>query len=179
MCRRLFITAAIRAGRPPHIAQVIAGRANVTTTMGYHAICPAGRWRPIAPPSPVADRCDLPRSTAPPPTPRGRTSWATSNAAGSPSEPALAPTALTASTSTPASATSHISAERADPSLVTCAATSPQRAHRRADVYGQDEQETTPGERRLRQGRLPPQQQGPPAEEHPQREPGPDGLGER
>ncbi|MFF3543301.1 tyrosine-type recombinase/integrase [Streptomyces platensis] len=39
--RRLFITDAIRAGLPPHIAQVIAGHANINTTMGYNAIYPA------------------------------------------------------------------------------------------------------------------------------------------
>ncbi|MGW3099857.1 tyrosine-type recombinase/integrase [Streptomyces sp. NPDC001102] len=38
--RRLFITDAIRSGLPPHIAQVIAGYANINTTMGYNAICP-------------------------------------------------------------------------------------------------------------------------------------------
>ncbi|WP_234432918.1 site-specific integrase [Streptomyces sp. NRRL S-1824] len=39
--RRLFITDAIRSGLPPHIAQAIAGHANINTTMGYHAIYPA------------------------------------------------------------------------------------------------------------------------------------------
>jgi len=34
--RRLFITDAIRSGLPPHIAQVIAGHANINTTMGYN-----------------------------------------------------------------------------------------------------------------------------------------------
>ncbi|MFD4791315.1 tyrosine-type recombinase/integrase [Streptomyces sp. NPDC058459] len=38
--RRLFITDAIRSGLPPHIAQVIAGHANINTTMGYNAIYP-------------------------------------------------------------------------------------------------------------------------------------------
>lgn len=33
--RRLFITDATRSGLPPHIAQVIAGHANINTTMGY------------------------------------------------------------------------------------------------------------------------------------------------
>ncbi|MFF2165427.1 tyrosine-type recombinase/integrase [Streptomyces sp. NPDC058175] len=39
--RRIFITDAIRSGLPPHIAQVIAGHANINTTMGYNAIYPA------------------------------------------------------------------------------------------------------------------------------------------
>jgi hypothetical protein len=39
--RRMFITDAIRSGLPPHIAQVIAGHANINTTMGYHAVYPA------------------------------------------------------------------------------------------------------------------------------------------
>ncbi|MGA5559502.1 tyrosine-type recombinase/integrase [Streptomyces lavendulocolor] len=38
--RRMFITDAIRTGLPPHIAQVIAGHANINTTMGYHAVYP-------------------------------------------------------------------------------------------------------------------------------------------
>jgi hypothetical protein len=39
--RRIFITDAIRSGLPPHIAQVIAGHADINTTMGYNAIYPA------------------------------------------------------------------------------------------------------------------------------------------
>ncbi|MFD5428269.1 tyrosine-type recombinase/integrase [Streptomyces sp. NPDC127084] len=38
--RRIFITDAIHTGLPPHIAQVIAGHANINTTMGYNAIYP-------------------------------------------------------------------------------------------------------------------------------------------
>lgn len=38
--RRIFITDAIRSGLPPHIAQVIAGHADINTTMGYNAIYP-------------------------------------------------------------------------------------------------------------------------------------------
>ncbi|MFI2207910.1 site-specific integrase [Streptomyces sp. NPDC020192] len=34
--RRIFITDAIRSGLPPHIAQVIAGHADINTTMGYN-----------------------------------------------------------------------------------------------------------------------------------------------
>lgn len=34
--RRMFITDAIRSGLPPHIAQVIAGHADINTTMGYN-----------------------------------------------------------------------------------------------------------------------------------------------
>ncbi|MFF3354166.1 tyrosine-type recombinase/integrase [Streptomyces sp. NPDC002917] len=36
--RRMFITDAIRTGLPPHIAQVVAGHANINTVMGYNAI---------------------------------------------------------------------------------------------------------------------------------------------
>ncbi|MGW0476217.1 tyrosine-type recombinase/integrase [Streptomyces coeruleorubidus] len=36
--RRIFITDAIRSGLPPHIAQVIAGHADINTTMGYNSI---------------------------------------------------------------------------------------------------------------------------------------------
>ncbi|WP_329536814.1 integrase (plasmid) [Streptomyces sp. NBC_01450] len=36
----MFITDAIRTGLPPHIAQVIAGHANINTTMGYNAVYP-------------------------------------------------------------------------------------------------------------------------------------------
>ncbi|MGW6924620.1 tyrosine-type recombinase/integrase [Streptomyces sp. NPDC054950] len=39
--RRIFITDAIRSGLPPHIAQVIAGHADINTTMGQNAIYPA------------------------------------------------------------------------------------------------------------------------------------------
>jgi hypothetical protein len=38
--RRIFITDAIMNGLPPHIAQIIAGHASITTTMGYKAIYP-------------------------------------------------------------------------------------------------------------------------------------------
>ncbi|WP_328966137.1 tyrosine-type recombinase/integrase [Streptomyces virginiae] len=38
--RRMFITDAIRTGLPPHIAQVIAGHADINTTMGYNAVHP-------------------------------------------------------------------------------------------------------------------------------------------
>ncbi|MFD3476682.1 tyrosine-type recombinase/integrase [Streptomyces sp. NPDC058695] len=38
--RRMFITDAIRTGLPPHIAQVIAGHADINTTMGYNAVYP-------------------------------------------------------------------------------------------------------------------------------------------
>jgi site-specific recombinase XerD len=38
--RCLFITNAIRSGLPPQIAQVTAGHANISTTMGYNAIYP-------------------------------------------------------------------------------------------------------------------------------------------
>jgi len=38
--RRLFITDAIMNGMPPHIAQLVAGHADINTTMGYKAVYP-------------------------------------------------------------------------------------------------------------------------------------------
>ena len=38
--RRMFITDAILAGLPPHIAQVIAGHRDVNVTLGYKAVYP-------------------------------------------------------------------------------------------------------------------------------------------
>jgi len=38
--RRLFITDAIMHGMPPHIAQLVAGHADINTTMGYKAVYP-------------------------------------------------------------------------------------------------------------------------------------------
>lgn len=38
--RRIFITDAIMHGLPPHIAQVLAGHANINTTIGYKAVYP-------------------------------------------------------------------------------------------------------------------------------------------
>ena len=39
--RRIFVTDAIMNGLPPHIAQVICGHRDISTTMGYKAIYPA------------------------------------------------------------------------------------------------------------------------------------------
>jgi site-specific recombinase XerD len=38
--RRVFVTDAIMSGLPPHIAQVICGHADISTTLGYKAIYP-------------------------------------------------------------------------------------------------------------------------------------------
>jgi hypothetical protein len=38
--RRLFITDAVMNGMPPHIAQLVAGHADINTTMGYKAVYP-------------------------------------------------------------------------------------------------------------------------------------------
>jgi hypothetical protein len=38
--RRIFITDAVMSGRPPHIAQVIAGHRDINVTMGYKAVYP-------------------------------------------------------------------------------------------------------------------------------------------
>jgi integrase len=38
--RRLFITDAVMNGMPPHIAQLVAGHAQISTTMGYKAVYP-------------------------------------------------------------------------------------------------------------------------------------------
>ncbi|MCX4649562.1 MULTISPECIES: tyrosine-type recombinase/integrase [unclassified Streptomyces] len=85
--RRIFITDAIRTGLPPHIA-VIAGHANINTTMGYNAVYPTETIEATVPSSPAAATCAPLRNTALPPTPSGRTSSATSNAARSLSAPA-------------------------------------------------------------------------------------------
>ncbi len=99
--RRMFITDAIRTGPPPHIAEVIAGHANINTTMGYNGIYPTGTIE--AHRSFIARRRTL-RPAEEYRTPTDAESWATSNAASSPSAPAPAPMARPASTSTPASA---------------------------------------------------------------------------
>ena len=39
--RRIFVTNAVMNGLPPHIAQVICGHRDISTTMGYKAIYPA------------------------------------------------------------------------------------------------------------------------------------------
>jgi hypothetical protein len=39
--RRIFVTDAVLNGLPPHIAQVICGHRDISTTMGYKAIYPA------------------------------------------------------------------------------------------------------------------------------------------
>ena len=102
--RRIFITEAIMNGMPPHIAQLVAGHADINATMGYKAVYPEeainahrafiARRRALRPA----------RNTAPPPTRNGRSSSATSSAARSPSATAAAPTGPAASTSTAASA---------------------------------------------------------------------------
>ena len=38
--RRIFITDAVLNGMPPHIAQLVAGHADINTTMGYKAVYP-------------------------------------------------------------------------------------------------------------------------------------------
>ncbi|MFD4503687.1 tyrosine-type recombinase/integrase [Streptomyces sp. NPDC058457] len=38
--RRIFVTDAIMSGLPPHIAQIIVGHKNISTTMGYKAVYP-------------------------------------------------------------------------------------------------------------------------------------------
>ena len=79
-------------GMPPHIAQLIVGHRDINTTMGYKAVYPEeaisghrafiARRRALRPA----------RNTAPPPTPNGKNSSATSNAATSRSATAAAPT---------------------------------------------------------------------------------------
>jgi hypothetical protein len=102
--RRIFITDAVLNGLPPHIAQVIAGHRDINVTMGYKAVTPTRPSRPIGPSSPAAARCAPARNTAPPPTPNGSSSSATSNDARSPPEPAAARSRPPAPTSTHASA---------------------------------------------------------------------------
>ncbi|WP_245766939.1 hypothetical protein [Streptomyces colonosanans] len=86
-------------GMPPHIAQLAAGHRDINTTMGYKAAYPEevinGHRAFIA-------RRGAARSTEPLPTRSGRSSSATSNAAGSPWATAAAPTEPAASTGTDA-----------------------------------------------------------------------------
>ncbi|MFF5964748.1 tyrosine-type recombinase/integrase [Streptomyces collinus] len=101
--RRIFITDAIRSGLPPHIAQVIAGHADINTTMGYNAIYPAEAIE--AHRAFIARR----RSQRPseeyrtPPRRNGTLSSGTSNAANSRSVSAPAPSEPRVSMNTPAS----------------------------------------------------------------------------
>ena len=102
--RRIFVTDAVMNGLPPHIAQVICGHRDISTTMGYKAIYPAEaieahrgvhRPPPAGPPQrgiPDTDRGGMGRSSSP-----------TSKNASCPPAPAPAPSARRASTSTPAS----------------------------------------------------------------------------
>ena len=102
--RRMFITDAILAGLPPHIAQVIAGHRDVNVTLGYKAVYPdeviknhlafLARRRTLRPSEEY--RCQ--------PTKNGQSSSATSNAAKSRPEPAGERSPPRASTNTPASA---------------------------------------------------------------------------
>src|SRR6201984_3080691 len=88
--RRIFITDAVMNGLPPHIAQIIAGHRDINVTLGYKAVYPdeaiqshlafLARRRALPPPD----------EYAPPPTPNGRNSSATSSVARSPSAPAVA-----------------------------------------------------------------------------------------
>jgi hypothetical protein len=91
--RRIFITDAVMNGMP--------------TSTPLWATKPSTPTKPstaTGPSSPAAAPCAPARNTAPPPTPNGTTSSATSSAAKSPSETAPAPTGPPASTSTAASA---------------------------------------------------------------------------
>ena len=53
--RRIFITDAVISGLPPHIAQVIAGHKDITTTMGYKAVYPDEAIRATGLPRPPPD----------------------------------------------------------------------------------------------------------------------------
>ena len=98
--RRIFTTEAVLNGMPPHIAQLILGHKDINTTMGYKAVYPEeainshrafiARRRALGPA----------KNTVPRPTPSGKSSSATSSAAGSPSAIAGAHTAPAASMST-------------------------------------------------------------------------------
>ena len=101
--RHFFATEAIMNGMPPHIAQLVLGHKDITTTMGYKAVYPdeaiqahrafiARRRVPAA----------RPRNTARRPKRNGRSSSGTSSAAKSNSATAAAPSGPPASTSTPA-----------------------------------------------------------------------------
>jgi site-specific recombinase XerD len=98
--RRVFVTDAIMNGLPPHIAQVICGHRDISTTLGYEAIYPTEAIEPTAPSSPAAGQADPATNTEPPPTKSGTPSSPTSRSGRCPSAPALAPTERPASMST-------------------------------------------------------------------------------
>jgi integrase len=100
--RRMFLTDVIMSGLPPHIAQIIAGHRDINVTLATKLSTPTRPSRPTWPSSPAAGRCGPPRNTAPPPTPNGRNSSATSNAAKWPPAPAAEHSPPPASTSTAA-----------------------------------------------------------------------------
>jgi len=101
--RRIFTTDAILNGMPPHIAQLILGRADINTTMGYKAVYPQEAINGHR--AYIARRRQLrpARNTAHPPMPSGKSSSATSSAAASPSATADALIPPAAFTSTHAS----------------------------------------------------------------------------
>ena len=102
--RRIFITDAIMNGLPPHIAQVIAGHRDINVTLGYKAVYPDEAIQAHLAFLARRRACGPARNTGSPPTPNGKSSSATSNAARSPPGSADAPSAPHASTNTPACA---------------------------------------------------------------------------
>ena len=98
--RRLFITDAILNGMPPHIAQLVVGHRDITTTMGYKAVYPEEVIN--------GHRAFIARRRATRPSEEYRTPTDTEweeflgNAAASPWATAGGPTAPTAPTSTAA-----------------------------------------------------------------------------
>ena len=98
--RRLFITEAVLNGMPPHIAQLVAGHADISATMGYTAVYPEeviNAHRAFIARRRATGRA---RNTASPPTSNETNSPATSNGARSPSATAAGPTGPAACTST-------------------------------------------------------------------------------
>jgi len=98
--RRLFITGAVLNGMPPHIAQLVAGHADISATMGYTAVYPEeviNAHRAFIARRRATGRA---RNTASPPTSNETNSPATSNGARSPSATAAGPTGPAACTST-------------------------------------------------------------------------------
>jgi integrase len=123
--RRIFITDAVMNGMPPHIAQLVAGHADINTTMGYKAVyleeainghrAFLARRRALRPAGNTGCR----------PTRNGRNSSATSPAARSRSATAAGPTAPAASTSTAASGARCCGpTQPSGPGWPTCATTS-------------------------------------------------------
>ncbi|MFF7701394.1 tyrosine-type recombinase/integrase [Streptomyces lydicus] len=97
--RRMFVTDAVANGLPPHIAQIICGHRDISTTATRRST-PTRPSRHTGPSSPAGELSAPARSTARRPARNGTISSATSNDANCRWAPAAAPSGRPASTST-------------------------------------------------------------------------------